>query len=192
MSEGKARVPTDKERKRLFELESSDPRNTAMLYLSYGCGLRVGEIATLNLGDVIDEDGKVIDSFDLKGRNTKSGKPRTVYLANKKVREALAEYVAHLRTKGDVYLAGPLFMSYRRDRMSPNTLQQVFAWMYERAGLKGCKSHSGRRYYATKLLNEGTDVRSVQELMGHANINQTGRYADTDPVKLKAVAAKVI
>jgi len=189
MSEGKARVPTEKERKRLFELESAQLRNTAMLYLSYGCGLRVHEIAKLNLGSVIDEDGDVIDSFSING---KGEKVRDVYLNNKKVRDALAEYVAHLRTKGDVYLDRPLFMSYRRERMSPNTLQQVFAWMYERAGLKGCKSHSGRRYFATKLLNEGIDIRSVQALMGHANINQTAEYADTDPVKLKAVVAKVI
>jgi integrase/recombinase XerD len=190
--DGKARVPTPAELEKLFDMESANTRNYAMLLLSYGCGLRVSEIASLNLGHVLNEDGTILPTFSLLKQNTKTKKAREVYLNNEKVIAALAEYIKHLRSQGDVDLDDPLFMSYRGARFHPNSLQQVFSWMYERAGLKGCRSHSGRRTFATTLGQANVDIRSIQNLMGHESIQQTATYIDTSPEILKKVMAKVI
>jgi integrase/recombinase XerD len=190
--DGKARVPTPAELDRLFKLESLNPRNYAMLMISYGCGLRVSEIASLDLGHILNEDGTIITAFSLLKENTKTKKAREVYLSNVNVVKALEEYVAHLRSQGDVDLADPLFMSYRGARFHPNSLQQVFSWMYERAGLKGCRSHSGRRTFATRLGQANVDIKSIQNLMGHESIQQTATYIDTSPDVLKKVVEKVI
>jgi integrase/recombinase XerD len=191
MKDGKAKVPSAEERAHLFDtiLVTRYPeRNLAMFMLSYGMGLRVSEIASLNIEDVLTDDGLIRSDFALKKANCKGNKSREVYLSNPLVAKALLDYIVSLRSRGDIYLEAPLFLSQRGNRFTRNQIQAVFAAIYKRAGLTGCKSHSGRRSFATRLLLNGTDIVSVKALMGHASIRETADYADTSPDALRKAA----
>lgn len=191
MRDGKAKVPSDEERAHLFHtiLATRYPeRNLAMFMLSYGVGLRVSEIAKLNIEDVLTDDGLIRSDFALKKLNCKGNKSREVYVSNPLVAKALLDYIKFLRSQGDIYLEAALFLSQKRNRFTRNQIQAVFATIYKRAGLVGCKSHSGRRSFATRLLLNGTDIKSVQALLGHESIRQTAEYADTSPDALRKAA----
>lgn len=195
MRDGKARIPTPQEFQRLIAVigdTTHAERNTAMVLLSYGCGMRACEISSMDLGDVLSASGAIKREFTIKWVNSKTDKPRQVFLENEKVIRAVKDYVTHLRTMGDVHLDGPLFMSQKRQRFTPNVMQMTFAKFYKLAGLEGCKSHSGRRAFITKLLDGGTDIKSVAILVGHQNINQTAEYKDTSPAVLKNISKKAL
>lgn len=198
MRDGKARVPTSDEINRLLAVIASRryaERNKSMVLLSYGCGLRVGEIAAINTEDVLNDDGTIKQEFVLKRSTTKTKRSRTVFLTNKQVVAALKEYIAHLLTMGNVQLGDdiPLFKSQWNMRFNGHNLGAVFAVLYKAAGLTGCKSHSGRRTYATTLLTRRkVDIKSVSLLMGHSNIKQTAEYAEGSPDILKSANAQAM
>jgi integrase/recombinase XerD len=82
-----------------------------------------------------------------------------------------------------------LFRSQKGGQFSPNTLQQLFHRMYAKARLQGASSHSGRRTFATTLIEKGVDIKAVSTLMGHASIGMTARYVEDNPVRLKQISA---
>ena len=74
------------------------------------------------------------------------------------------------------------------DGFSANTLTQFFHYLYKRAGLANCSSHSGRRTFATEIANKGVGIRVLQKLLGHKNIQTTAIYVDAnDDMLRKAV-----
>ncbi len=65
----------------------------------------------------------------------------------------------------------------------------IFKQLYVKAGIKGAKSHSGRRTFATRLIESGYDIKSVSILMGHSNIQTTARYISENPIRLGEMVA---
>ncbi len=153
-------------------------RDLVLLDFSFLLGLRVKELAALMIDDVLDGNGKIRESFYLKADQAKGSTGRTVYLTNKKLRKNLDSYLND-RVDNNKHL----FKS-QKTAFTANTLQQLFKRLYLKAGIQGAKSHSGRRTFATRLIEKGFDIKSVSVLMGHANIQTTARYIDTNPVKL--------
>lgn len=197
MRAGKARVLTPAEvNDRLLPVVAAGrngERNVAIMMLSFGLGLRVGEIAALDVQDVLNEDGTIKRSTWLKQKNSRTKKhSRELFIENEKVRKALEAYISHLLTMGDVHMDAPLFKSQKGKRFTANSLQQRIAKMFKRAGLDGCKSHSGRRSFATTLIARNTDIKAVSTLMGHATVKQTAEYVETSPETLKKAASKAI
>lgn len=195
MRQGKARVlkPTEFDVLLKVTAAGSFPiRNAAMLYLSHGCGLRVGEIASMKVGTVCNADFTIKEELVLLKQNTKTKKSRTVYLTSTKVVGALKEYVAEICKTGNPTMETVLFKSAKGHRMSGNALQQVFARLYKMAGFEGCKSHTGRRTFATRLARNGADLKSIKTLMGHESITMTAQYVEDNPDILKSVAAKAV
>lgn len=195
MRDGQARVLNAAQRDVVMKVSLAGKlglRDFTMLVLSFGLGLRVGEIAKLNVSDVVDDKYKLRESFALKRKNTKRKRSREVYVTSKRVIDALTAWIAHLRLKGDPAMDMTLFKSMKGNRMSPNALQQLFARLYKVAGFTGCKSHSGRRTFGTNLIRNGADLKSVKTLMGHASITQTAKYVDTMPDLLAKVAEKAM
>ncbi len=181
---GQARTLTDTEFAWLLTQIQHGPhanRNVMMLKMLHGAGLRVGELAALQVMDVVNADGSIRDAIVLQPHQTKGHRQRVVYL-NAKLRTELAGY---LDTKA---LGRYLFPSQKRDHFTANTLQAVVTDLYRRAGLEGCSSHSGRRSFITKLASAGVSARVLQELAGHQNLSTTQRYIDvTDAMKRQAV-----
>ena len=161
-------------------------RDHTMLLVSHLSGMRVGEIAALTVGHVIDTTGQIRAEIRLTAAQTKGKHPRTVFL-NKRLREVLSSYVETVR-KDDPERA--LFPTQKNPRkgFSSNSLTQHFAHLYEGAGLDGATSHSGRRSYATNIASQGVGLRVLMRLMGHRNVSTTAVYIDAnDDMLRKAV-----
>jgi integrase/recombinase XerD len=119
---------------------------------------------------------------------TKGQHFREVPLVNEAARETLRQY---LLTRSVRLADAPLFLSQRGGGFSANTMQRLVAICYQRAGVKG-SSHSGRRSYATNLIQAGADIYTVQILMGHSSIMTTQEYFTTSPVRMAKFAALLV
>lgn len=198
MREGKAKVLSKSEFTQLLHIVAAGPhaeRNIAIIMMGFGLGLRVGEIATLQIEDVLNEDNSLRDHFQIKRINSKTNQNRDVYLSNPKVRRALRAYIDYRRNNDPVVMVptSPLFRSQKGSGFTPNSMQQLLKRLYRRAGLPDTvKSHSARRSFATKLLANGVDIKSVSLLMGHANITQTADYVESNPHVLRAAVIHAI
>lgn len=195
--EGKAKVLSETEFKRTLKVLAGEPhavRNTALLYFSFGLGLRVKELAALSITDVVAADGQIKEEINLLKRMTKGGKQRHVYLTNPQVRAALQTYLDFRRQDRRHVVApgSPLFLSNKGSRFSPNSLQQVFKRLYTQAGIDGASSHSGRRTFATRLIEKGIDIKAVSRLMGHSSVAMTAEYVEDNPARLKNIVREAL
>jgi integrase/recombinase XerC len=139
-------------------------RDRALVELLYGSGLRVSEACGL---DVIDFDGN-----DLRVRHAKRGKERIVPIG-RKAREAL---VAYLDKRGPKSQSDPLFLSARGKRLPDGEARRIVRRAVLRGGTPHATPHALRHSFATHLLDSGADLRSIQELLGHASLSTTQRY----------------
>lgn len=157
------RVPTRDEVLRLADAIDNRRHRLAILLL-YAGGLRVSELVQLDVGDV-DSERLLLHIRGAKGR-----KDRITLLS-----ETLVGEVAWLQS--DRTDEAPLFVGRTRGRWSTRSVQHVVARAARLAGLRaGCTPHSLRHAFATHLLEGGTDLRHIQELLGHASIQTTTRY----------------
>lgn len=183
-----AKVLTDTEFKRLLTFIDGSrhaARNRLAFMLSFYAGFRVGEIASLKFGDVFDHDGKPREEIFLAAQYTKTNEARRVY-TNGRLRKELERYRAGLDR-----VPSPdknLLLSQKGKGFSANTLCQLFGKMYGQACISGASSHSGRRWFITKLAHSGVSPKVIMELAGHKNLSTTQRYIEvTDDMMRKAV-----
>ncbi len=159
-------------------------RNRALIAMSFYAGLRVAEIASLKMGDVLNADGTIKSEIRLSAAQTKGKHPRTVFVSQR-LRAELECYIAtrHIRD-ADV----PFFHTGNRLGFTPNGLCVWFYQLYKNVGISGGSSHSGRKFFITTLANKGIGVRILASLAGHKNISVTQRYIDVnDEQKRNAV-----
>ena len=154
-------------------------RDSAVLLLLYGCGLRIGEALSLTREQSPKPNQDVLRVIG-KGR-----KERLVPLLPV-VREALADYLASCPF--ELPPEGPLFVGARGGPLNPRIIQKR---MQELRGLLGLPSgatpHALRHSFATHLLARGGDLRAIQELLGHASLSTTQRYTAIDAAALLQV-----
>ena len=151
------------------------PRDTALFTLLYGAGLRIAEALALDVGHV--------GTGPLMVRG-KGGKERIVPLLPA-VREALQAWIAIHPAPGRTT---PLFIGRRGARLNPGVAQRAMRLYRQRAGLPAFATpHALRHSFATHLLGGGADLRSIQELLGHASLSTTQRYTSVDQVALMEV-----
>lgn len=185
-----AKTLTDKELKKVLNFISCHKhaaRNRAMLLVTHWSGMRVGSVAALKIGDVVNEDGTIRDEVRLSAQQVKGGRSYTVFIAEK-LRKELAAYVSTINTSDP---SKPLFATQKRDHFTANTLCQHFHWLYKQAGIAGASSHSGRRTFITALANKGVGVRVLMALAGHHNISTTQAYIDVND-EMKRAAVELI
>jgi integrase/recombinase XerD len=180
-----AKVLTEKEMKIVLATVAQGrhaARNRALILTSFLTGMRVGEMAALRIGDVVNADGTINDEIRLTADQTKGSKGRVVMLGER-IRRELTTYVQTIKIET---VDRPFFYSQRnRNGFTANTLCQHFAQIYKNAGLTGASSHSGRRTFITTLANKGVGVRVLMALAGHRNITTTQRYIDLNDEMLK-------
>jgi len=196
MKRGKAQVPTENERKRLFVIAGTGQngaRDTAILAASYRLGLRAKELAALKVQDVMDKAGDLRAEIALKANQAKGGKPRTVYLSSPTLRRDLVAYLRDRQAKEGMLfnVEAPLFKSRKGNHFSPNTMQQLLRRLHRDAGIVGGRSHSGRRWFATELIARGIDLRAVSVLMGHSSVSMTAQYAEDNPQRLRRISSQL-
>lgn len=156
-------------------------RDRAMLELAYGAGLRIGEWITLKVNDLRLDEG-VVRVYG------KGGKERLVPIGAKAT-GAVALYLRDLRpTLEKGRGAGVLFLGRRGEPLTRMAAWKVLRKCVTRAGItKHVKPHTLRHSFATHLLERGADLRSVQEMLGHADIGTTQVYTHLDREFLRSV-----
>ena len=183
----RARVLTDAEQKRVHAVVAQTKhaaRNRMAFILSYQAGMRVGEIAALTIADVFEADTVTVKSqIRLSSEVTKGGHARVVFV-NDRLRKELERYRTGL---GDgMKPTRPLLQTQKRTPFSPNTLCQLMGDLYEQAGLDGATSHSGRRWFITKLAHSGVSAKVIMTLAGHKNLTTTQRYIEVNDDLMRA------
>jgi integrase/recombinase XerD len=149
--------------------KSEAQRDTAILHLLYASGMRVSELVSLNLNDV-DLAGGFVRCFG------KGHKERIIPIAPRAA-QAVDDYLRELRSRLVHSPEEPaLFLNARGERLTRQGLWQILKEYAKSVGLEGITPHTLRHSFATHMLSGGADLRSVQELLGHANISTTQVY----------------
>jgi site-specific recombinase XerD len=157
-------------------------RDRAIFEVLFATGLRISELRRLNRDTINLERGE----FSVKG---KGGKIRVVFLSDS-AKIALKKY---LDKRTD--LEEPLFVSFKksknlepRGRLTPRTVERLINYYAKKAGIvKKVTPHTLRHLFATDLLQNGADLRSVQMLLGHSNISTTQVYTHLTDKELKEI-----
>jgi site-specific recombinase XerD len=153
-----------------FEGDEALPlRNRALVELVYSAGLRSAEAVSLDLGDVDFEQERV------HVREGKGGKDRVIPLGEEAA-HLVARYLHEARPQLARGAENALFLSARGRRLDTSTLRRLVP-----------HPHRLRHAFATHLLEGGADMRTIQELLGHASLSTTQMYSHVDAKRLRRV-----
>jgi integrase len=170
---------------RLLESFSTRHRWPKRCYAIIRCaldlGLRSGEIASLRISDIDWRAGTVT----LKGTKTLR---QDILPLLMETGQALADYLRHERPPS---ISPSVFVMHRGDHdrgMTAGAVRGVIRWAYRRIGLKHTRSHALRHAFACRLVERGSSLKEVADLLRHRSLNSTLIYAKLDTPKLAAVA----
>ena len=155
-------------------------RDYCILTLFLNCGLRISELTGLNLSDVREDSLRVLG---------KGSKERVVFLND----ACTAAINAYLSVRASTTANTPaLFISSRRERISRSTVHNLVKKHLQEAGLDSTKysAHKLRHTAATLMLQNGVDVRTLQELLGHEHLNTTQIYTHVENESLREAAMR--
>lgn len=163
------------------KVRSKEQRDYVIIELFYASGMRVSELVDLKITSINLDIGFV--------RAVGKGSKERIIPIGKSAREALAFYIERLRPKllgkktSDV-----LFLSRLGKKISRQSIWKIIKQYARLAGVKkNIKPHTLRHTFATHLLEHGADLRSVQEMLGHADISTTQIYTHVDRERLKNI-----
>jgi site-specific recombinase XerD len=185
------RVLSAREAARLLDgIPVSDPlslRDRALFELAYSCGLRAEEIVSLSCADV-DYDGEQL-RVEGKGRKTRFvpvGEP-----AMAAVRRYLERARPALASTASSRPADALFLSKSGRPLGTSDVRRRLRTWTARIGVgEGASPHALRHSFATHLLDGGADLRSIQELLGHASVSSTQIYTRVESARLRSAYAR--
>jgi integrase/recombinase XerD len=150
-------------------------KHCLMMSLAYATGMRVSEVVSLKVND-IDFDRECIHIKNAKGKKDR------ITILPKKLVNVLLENIS-LKQGNDYF-----FESERGGKLTTSTPQKVFAKALKQVNIKkDAHFHSLRHSFATHLLEQGTDVRHVQKLLGHSNIRTTQLYTQVSNESIKNI-----
>lgn len=160
-------------------------RNKVMLETLYSCGLRVTELITLQISDLFFNEGfvRVIGKGD---------KQRYVPINEQNIR-LIQLYLRHIRTAIPVQkgFEDTVFLNRRGKQITRNMVFMIIKGLAQKAGIrKSISPHTFRHSFATHLLENGADLRAIQQMLGHESITTTEIYMHLDRKFLKDVVEK--
>lgn len=166
----------------MSDVAAIQARDTALFTLLYGCGLRIAEALALNVRDAPPPGS------DAMLRVVGKGAKERIVPVLPAVRAAIAAWLAlHPDRQPD----SPLFLGARGKRLDPGVAQRTMRAYRHLNGLpEHATPHALRHSFATHLLAGGADLRSIQDLLGHASLSTTQRYTAVDEAKLLDVWRK--
>lgn len=166
----------------------SDLRDRAILETLFSTGLRVSELCSLDQDDIDLKRGE----FSVKGKGSKI---RLVFLSEQ-AKAAIASYLEKRRdADGALFVRVPRgehFEKFEELRLAPRSIQRIIKKYAIAAGIVGKKvtPHSLRHSFATDLLRNGADIRSVQALLGHSSVTTTQIYTHVTDKQLREIHQK--
>jgi len=182
-------------------------RDVMLLWLTHSTGVRVTELANIEIRDILHPSGQLREEVYLRAAITKHSRPRTIYLTHPKTIAAVGAWLDYRRARGWGLSSDPEYRGFRPDERLVLThkgrafelarkvrqlqggpveyrccdaLQQLMSRLYRQAGIRGGSSHSGRRTLAAKVLATTGKVELVQLLLGHAEPDHVWPYLDVD------------
>lgn len=160
-------------------------RNKVMLETLYSCGLRVTELITLQISDLFFNEGfiRVIGKGD---------KQRYVPINDQNI-HLIQLYIRHIRTRIPVQkgFEDTVFLNRRGKQITRNMVFMIIKDLAQKAGIrKSISPHTFRHSFATHLLENGADLRAIQQMLGHESITTTEIYMHLDRKFLKDVVEK--
>lgn len=224
LTEGKhkAKVLTPAELKKLIhalQLTRNPERNRLIVWLLFGAGLRITEVACIRIQDVLWPSGAIINDVRIPAKYCKGNKAGHVFFYERKLLDALERYLQvrvdkGLRTGGGAEYRGldplsPLILSENKQGYSlklkkrrnqdgevkeywaADTLQELVTSWGKRFGIPGLSSHSGRRTFATKLTKKGISEELLQTLLRHEDADTVYEYVDVDESAIRKVIERM-
>ena len=153
-------------------------RDWAALELTYAAGLRVAEVVSLD-----------VRGIDLERRTMRvigKGNKERVVPFGRPAAEAVEAWLARRPELASESSGDALFLGARGGRVDPRTLRESLHRLTAQAGVKDVAPHGLRHSAATHLLEGGSDLRTVQEILGHSSLQTTQRYTHVTPERLRA------
>ncbi len=160
-------------------------RNHCIIEVLYGCGLRVSELVTLKISDINFKENFV----RIEG---KGSKVRWVPLAGYTA-QLITDYIKEVRSKGKINPKSEdhLFLNSRGNSLSRVMVFLIIKELAEQANIqKSISPHTFRHSFATHLLQNGADLRFIQEMLGHSSITTTEIYTHLDAEELRETILK--
>ena len=161
---------------------TSNIKHKTILFLIYSAGLRLGELLELKIGDIDS------DSMRIHVREGKGKKDRYIMLSEN-VLDLLREYYKLFKPKDYI------FEGQKGGKYSSKSVQNIFKSALKKSGIKKKATvHTLRHSFATHLLDDGTDIRYIQELLGHKRLETTQIYTHVSSYsinKIKSPADKL-
>lgn len=182
--------------------------------------MRVTEIAQIEVQDVLYPSGALREEISLRAAITKGCRQRCIYLSHAKAIDAIEQYLGHrvvrgLRMTGNssryrgLEPVSKLILTHKGykfhlnrkrrinwagepvDYLACDSLQSHVTKLYRDAGIRGGSSHSGRRTMASRLIQQGADVETVQLLLGHAKLDHVRLYLQVSQNRLEEMFTNV-
>lgn len=150
-------------------------RNKLIIYLLLDTGVRVSELVNIKVSD-IDIEERIIRVLG------KGSKERFVFFTSK-TKELLVSYLSKRKEKA---LVNNLLINYKGEKLTERSVQKIIKLVGEKIGLD-IHPHLLRHTFATDLLNKGADIRMIQELLGHENLDTTQIYTHVSNSRVKEV-----
>jgi integrase len=178
-------LDTAEERRLLAALDQlpAGKRLRPMVLVSMHTGLRWGELAALRWPDC-DLQTRLLT---VRGEGAKSGQTRYIPL-NDTAHAALAAWAAHCQADADADLDG---LTFPGKAGTLDNVRKSWATLLKTAGIKDFRWHDLRHHFASRLVQNGVDLNTVRELMGHADIKMTLRYSHLAPEHRAAAVARI-
>lgn len=149
-------------------------RDSAIMEVLYGCGLRVAELVALDLSDIdLEERWVRVAGKGKKERVVPMGRVAVTALDSWKIR------------RGEPFSEGPLFPGSRGGRITVRTIHRIVTGAAARVGLAEVTPHVLRHSFATHMLERGASLRVLQELLGHESLETTQKYLKVTADQLK-------
>lgn len=185
-------------------------RDCLVLLLGLTCAMRVTEIAQILPSDIMLPSGQLRKEVSLRAAITKGCRQRCVFVTHPLTVAALNRYIEYRWERGMVVELErsryrglmhevPLILTHKASKfeltakrriladgheetyLACDSLQAHVSRLYRAAGLLDCSSHSGRRTFATRLVEQGHDLEVIQRLLGHAELDHTDPYLEPSP-----------
>ncbi|MEG8990280.1 site-specific tyrosine recombinase/integron integrase [Ignavibacteria bacterium 4148-Me] len=150
-------------------------KHRAIISTIYSCGLKISEVVNLKIND-IDSSAMTVKIVNAKGGNDR------IVMLSEKLLSLLREYFKEYKPK--VYL----FEGQKGEKYSSRSIQKIFDNAVKKVGIKKKVTvHSLRHSFASHLLDNGTDIRLIQELLGHKHLSTTQIYTHISPFSIKKI-----